>query len=456
MYRAVAWAVLDRGVDPDDRAAVAELARALAHRRRRAGRGRRHRRHRGHPGPRGQPGGVGRWPPTPRSAPCWWSASGSGSAEHGGGVVEGRDIGSVVFPDADLKIYLTASPDERARRRPEEGGRGGGPARPARLHPVGLAAAAGGGRPPPRHHRPDPAGRRRRGGGMAVSPPSPGPSRPRGGTRRSPSEPAGTALGSTGLPALSPVSPCYPPAWSAPASTVGRHVPHHRAGDPRPGAPLLRRFLRRLLHRPQALLHGQGLAVEEHVAGRLLLTWAPSPSTGSRPTVRRCSEPRGGPEPGRVPRPVPRGHPPRGPVVENLMEGAAFLSARTGAPIVPIGIGGSDLAMPKGSAIPKPYTVWVVIGAALPPPGSYRRRASLPFGRSRRHRTAPRHEAAGGLRRSQGEDRALLKTGSMSHSGTYSGMVRRAHLSGGFKSRSGTAQTHCKASDLLERRRTGV
>ena len=35
----------------------------------------------------------------------------------GGVVMEGRDIGTVVFPDADLKIYLDASPDERARRR---------------------------------------------------------------------------------------------------------------------------------------------------------------------------------------------------------------------------------------------------------------------------------------------------------------------------------------------------
>jgi len=32
-------------------------------------------------------------------------------------VVEGRDIGTVVFPDAELKVYLTASPEERARRR---------------------------------------------------------------------------------------------------------------------------------------------------------------------------------------------------------------------------------------------------------------------------------------------------------------------------------------------------
>lgn len=32
-------------------------------------------------------------------------------------VLEGRDIGTVVFPDADLKVYLTATPEERARRR---------------------------------------------------------------------------------------------------------------------------------------------------------------------------------------------------------------------------------------------------------------------------------------------------------------------------------------------------
>ena len=32
-------------------------------------------------------------------------------------VVEGRDIGTVVFPDAELKVFLTASPEERARRR---------------------------------------------------------------------------------------------------------------------------------------------------------------------------------------------------------------------------------------------------------------------------------------------------------------------------------------------------
>lgn len=49
------------------------------------------------------------------------------AAAHGGGVVEGRDIGSVVFPSADLKVYLTADEAERARRRREQDGRAGAP-----------------------------------------------------------------------------------------------------------------------------------------------------------------------------------------------------------------------------------------------------------------------------------------------------------------------------------------
>ena len=38
----------------------------------------------------------------------------------GGVVMEGRDIGTVVFPDAEIKVFLDASLDERARRRFEE------------------------------------------------------------------------------------------------------------------------------------------------------------------------------------------------------------------------------------------------------------------------------------------------------------------------------------------------
>jgi cytidylate kinase len=52
---------------------------------------------------------------------------GSGS----GIVMEGRDIGTVVFPDADVKIYLDASAEERARRRANDAAHTGLPARVA-------------------------------------------------------------------------------------------------------------------------------------------------------------------------------------------------------------------------------------------------------------------------------------------------------------------------------------
>lgn len=42
------------------------------------------------------------------------------AARHGGGVIEGRDIGSVVFPDAELKVFLDARPEVRAARRSKE------------------------------------------------------------------------------------------------------------------------------------------------------------------------------------------------------------------------------------------------------------------------------------------------------------------------------------------------
>ncbi len=42
-------------------------------------------------------------------------------------VMEGRDIGTVVFPDADVKIFLDASPEERARRRASDPAHTGGP-----------------------------------------------------------------------------------------------------------------------------------------------------------------------------------------------------------------------------------------------------------------------------------------------------------------------------------------
>jgi cytidylate kinase len=116
MYRAVTWAVLEAGVDPGDAPAVIAVTRRLEL-------------------DVGPPVLVGGRDVTEAIRTAEVSAAVSVVAAvpevrtqlvaaqrewielHGGGVVEGRDIGTVVAPDALLKVYLVASEEERARRR---------------------------------------------------------------------------------------------------------------------------------------------------------------------------------------------------------------------------------------------------------------------------------------------------------------------------------------------------
>ena len=56
-----------------------------------------------------------------------------------------------------------------------------------------------------------------------------------------------------------------------------------------------------------------------------------------------------------------------GPLIGEILEGASFLSARTGAPIVPVGIGGSARAMPRGATIPRPRRIRLYLGPVLEP-----------------------------------------------------------------------------------------
>jgi cytidylate kinase len=126
MYRAVTWAVLRDGVDPKDADAVAAVARTL-------------RLEIGidplEPYTMADGTPVDRQIRGPEVTQAVSAVSAVGAvrallvAEQqriiAGAtriVVEGRDIGAVVAPDADLKVYLTASADERARRRSAENG----------------------------------------------------------------------------------------------------------------------------------------------------------------------------------------------------------------------------------------------------------------------------------------------------------------------------------------------
>ena len=57
-----------------------------------------------------------------------------------------------------------------------------------------------------------------------------------------------------------------------------------------------------------------------------------------------------------------------GPVIEHLHEGAAFVASRAGVPLVPVGIGGSEQALPKGKRLPRPVKIHVIVGEPILPP----------------------------------------------------------------------------------------
>jgi 1-acyl-sn-glycerol-3-phosphate acyltransferase len=62
----------------------------------------------------------------------------------------------------------------------------------------------------------------------------------------------------------------------------------------------------------------------------------------------------------------PEGTRQSGDVVAPLFDGVAYLSQRTGAPILPLGIAGSDAAMPRGSRLIRPARVNIVVGPPVP------------------------------------------------------------------------------------------
>src|SRR5581483_5871579 len=89
--------------------------------------------------------------------------------------------------------------------------------------------------------------------------------------------------------------------------------------------------------------------------------------SADREALRRCMAVVEGGEPLVI---FPEGTRQSGPVVQPLFEGAAYVAARAGVPIVPVGIGGSEAAMPKGSKMIRPVKVHVVVGRPLLPPAS--------------------------------------------------------------------------------------
>jgi 1-acyl-sn-glycerol-3-phosphate acyltransferase len=64
----------------------------------------------------------------------------------------------------------------------------------------------------------------------------------------------------------------------------------------------------------------------------------------------------------------PEGTRQAGPDVAEMFDGPAYVACRTGAPIIPVGFGGTEAAMPKGAKYIRPVKMAIVIGAPLHPP----------------------------------------------------------------------------------------
>ncbi len=123
MYRVVALRVLEEGIAPEERARVAECASGLTIKLEKKAQG-----IRVLVGDRDVTGAI-RQPQVAQAASVVAAitavrallvAQQQQMGAGGGIVMEGRDIGSVVFPRAELKIFLDASSEERARRRHQE------------------------------------------------------------------------------------------------------------------------------------------------------------------------------------------------------------------------------------------------------------------------------------------------------------------------------------------------
>jgi len=66
----------------------------------------------------------------------------------------------------------------------------------------------------------------------------------------------------------------------------------------------------------------------------------------------------------------PEGTRQEGDAVVDLHDGAMFIASRTNAQVVPVGIGHTERAMPRGAKFPRPVKVSIVIGAPIAPPQS--------------------------------------------------------------------------------------
>jgi cytidylate kinase len=378
MYRAVAVEVLERGIDPAAGEAVAEVARGLVI----------------EAGERVTIDGrdvteairgpeataaVGAVAANAEVREVLVAQQRSWMERRGGGVMEGRDIGTVVLPDAPLKVYLTASPEVRAARRQEE-------ADVARRDAIDAGRAASPMRPADDAVEIDTTersvddivaelGRRARSAAAAGQSRRARPTF-EGSTRQ------GEILRPTGTGFFSGEGPLARPFYRLVAfvlrtafriwfrlTVTGLHhvpregpfvlVPVHRSN--------LDTVLMSIVPRRMRFMGKDSLWRVKWAAWLLsaLGGFPVSRGEADRDALARTIAFLHAGEPVVL---FAEGERKSGPLVQPLYDGAVYVAARTQVPIVPVGIGGSERAMRKGDRWIRPVKIHVGVGPAIDPP----------------------------------------------------------------------------------------
>lgn len=297
----------------------------------------------------------------------------------GGGVLEGRDIATVVFPSAPAKIFLTAEVHERATRRHAE--------QPDRSYEDVLADL---------QWRDDNDANRavdplRIARGATVLDTT--------GLRLDEVVARATVIAQESLAAAAVPLDAHPPVHATRFARVVFRVGHGldmilirvyfratfegRENIPKSGA-----FVLSPVHRSNVdtvVLPGVTRRRMRFLGKQSMWKFAPMGKVfdilgaikvhrGStdRESMRACIAALEAGEPLVV---YPEGTRKEGPVVEDLFDGAAYLANKVGVPIIPVGIGGSARAMSRSHRLPRPHKMHMIIGKPLYPDKSAGRKA---------------------------------------------------------------------------------
>ncbi len=342
-----------------------------------------------------------------------------------GAVLEGRDIGTVVVPDARLKVFLTASAEARAARRAGEGTTGSDTASVAAdlarrdeldstraASPLATAADAvtvdttdltieqvvaevvrlWQERDVPNGAEPDTAADRASADGTTEADRDPATGSTRASARASGAghkvdselidrawnagEPTRWARLLYTVVRSALVGLCY--LWFRLEISGREHVPAegafilapvHRSNLDTPIVAAVTRRPMRFMGKDS--LWGVHRAFSWFISA--LGAFPVARGTVDRDALRRCQSVLEAGQPLVL---YPEGTRQSGPQLHELFDGPAFLALRTGVPVVPVGIGGSERAQRKGSKFIRPTKVRVVIGPPILPPVTGQGRAT--------------------------------------------------------------------------------